>query len=167
MRKLAMTLVAVAGLFSAATVDAQTAAASASITIPELLSINVTNTTIAFAQPAFTDYDAGEIGTATTSSISTRGNVAHDVTVASNAAAFTYGGGAGPDPLKPAADLQWSTDAGTSWNGLTTLAVDVLTNLGRGQNANAATVAYKMALDETVDIPGTYSLAFTYTVVAN
>lgn len=165
MKKVAMLLVAVA-LVSATGVSAQTAAASASITIPELLSINVTNTTVGFDQPAFTDYDAGEIAANTAGSvISTRGNVVHDVTVAANAAAFTYAG-AGVDPVKPAGDLQWSKD-GVTWNALSAVAADVLTALGRGANNSAGTVTYKMLLDETVDIPGTYSLNFTYTVVAN
>ena len=166
MRKLATMLVAAAAMSVATGVEAQTtAAASASITIPTLLTIGVTNTTVAFAQPAFTDYDAGSIAAAATSVISTRGNLVHDVTVASNAAAFTWAG-TGTDPNKTAADLEWSTD-GSTWTGLTTTATDVATALGRGQNANAATVSYRMLLDEANDIPGTYSLNFTYTVVAN
>ena len=165
MRKLATMLVAVA-MAGATGASAQTAAASASITIPELLSINVSNTTVGFDQPAFTDYDAGEIlANTAASSIDTRGNVVHDVTIAANAAAFTYAG-TGTDPVKPAADLQWSKD-GSTWNALGTTAVDVLTALGRGSNTAAGTVSYKMLLDEASDIPGTYSLNFTYTVVAN
>ena len=165
MKNLAMMLVTVATL-SASGVSAQTAAASASITIPQLLSIGVTNTTVTFAQPAFTDYDAGEItATSAASVITTRGNVVHDVTVAANAAAFTWAG-TGTDPVKGAGDLQWSKD-GSTWNPLSTTATDVLTALGRGSNAAAATVNYKMLLNEANDIPGTYSLNFTYTVVAN
>lgn len=138
--------------------------ATATITIPTLLHIDVSELAITFASPTFDDFDATEIlASSAPSVIDTRGNVAHDVTIQASAATMTSTGAG----TKPAGDLQWSADAGTSWNALTTSAVDVVTALTTGSHSGAATVDYKMLLDETTDLPGTYTLQFVYTVVAN
>ncbi|HUG40066.1 MAG TPA: hypothetical protein VMM12_06265 [Longimicrobiales bacterium] len=168
MRKLATMLVGSAAVFAATGVSAQgtTAAASASITIGTLLSVSVDQPSVTFPQPTFADYDAGEIAGSVTSAVSTRGNVSHDVTIAADAAQMTYSGTETP-PAKPSTDLQWSNDGGASWFGLSTTAANVATALPQGTNPTAATVAYQILLDEANDYPGTYSLNFTYTVVAN
>lgn len=169
MRKVAL-LVMGAGLFVATGAAAQTSAnASASITIPTLLEITVTNTTVGFPAPALADFTTGSIGSNTGSSaVSTRGNVVHDVEVvtAGGVTSMTYTGTETPTPTKPVSDLEWSTD-GTNWNGLSDTPADVLTALGRGVNNNAAAVQYRMLLDLATDAPGTYDLAFVYSVVAN
>lgn len=158
-------LVVAASLGGSALEAQTTASANASITIPTLLSIDVDALAVTFDQPDFADYDAGFVQSVVTSVIDTRGNVVHDVTIEADAATMSYSAGPGPDPLKPASDLQW--DAGSGWSGLTTTAVDVVAGLARGVNAGAASVTYRILLDEAADIPGTYSLDFTYTVVAN
>lgn len=166
MRKAFLALAILAAL-SAQGVSAQNPAVSsrtgtAQITIPTLLHIDVSNLAVSFGSPTFDDFDAGLIAaTSGASVIDTRGNVVHDVTIVADAAAFT-----GPY-TKPASDLQWSIDGGTSWTSLSTTATDVATAVARGTNASVATVDYQLLLDAALDVPGTYSLDFTYTVVAN
>ncbi|NIP81165.1 MAG: hypothetical protein GWM90_18885 [Gemmatimonadetes bacterium] len=151
---------------SAAGLDAQNPAVSsrtgtATIVIPTLLHIDVTNLTVSFPSPTFDDFTAGSIAASSGGSvIDTRGNVIHDVTI--EAATANMSGPA----AKPASDLQWSTD-GSAWTGLSLTAADVATAVARGSNANVATVLYQMLLNETNDVPGTYSLDFIYTVVPN
>lgn len=166
MKKTILSLVALV-VFSAGALDAQSPAldnrtATASITIPTLLHIDVSNLTVDFPNPSFDDFDAGFVDATTDpSQIDTRGNVLHDVQIAADFASFT-----GPY-AKPAGDLRWSIDGGTSWTDLTTSTTDVATAVSRGANTNVATVNYRMRLNATDDIPGDYSLDFTYTVVAN
>lgn len=155
--------------FGAMDVSAQGASANgnASVSVPEVLSLTVTNTAIAFGNATAADIDNGFMNTSTTSTIDTRGNVLHDVTIQADAQYFTYAG-TQTDPNKPASDLSWTNDGGTSWTPLDDVsAVDVATGLARGVNAGAATIGYQLALSLAGDVPGDYSLGFTYTVVAN
>jgi hypothetical protein len=163
MKKIALTLSAALLLFGANEAVAQTVQGTATITIPTLLSIDVTNVSVTFPSPDLDDYTTGYVDMSSgTSVVSTRGNVQHDVTIAADAAAMT-----GPT-AKPASDLQWGTGgSGGGFAGLSTSAADVATGLARGTNDAVAEVTYRMLLDEAADEPGTYSLAFTYTVVAN
>ncbi|HSH46209.1 MAG TPA: hypothetical protein VK966_10150 [Longimicrobiales bacterium] len=165
MRKVVITLAMLLALGGAQELAAQVENATASIEIPELLSIGVTNTSVTFDQPAVADWDLGFIGASSgASTVSTRGNVTHRVTIEADAATMTYTG-SHTDPGKVAGDLQW--DAGSGFAGLTTGGADVVTGLTPGSHAAAAAVTYQMLLDEAQDVPGTYSLGFTYTVVAN
>ena len=162
MRKTILGLVVLMAV-SAGALSAQTSqTGTATITIPTLLQIDVTNLTVSFPSPTFADFTAGTIAPSSGASvIDTRGNVVHDVTIQASAATFT-----GPY-AKSASDLQWSTDGGSSWTGLSTTATDVATAVARGAHAGVATVDYQLALDEAADLPGSYSLDFTYTVVVN
>ena len=170
MRKLALLTMAGA-LFGASGAAAQSSVnASASITIPTVLEINVTNTTVGFPTPVLADFTTGSILSNTgSSSVSTRSNVVHDVEVvtAGGVTTMTYAGTQTPAPTKAASDLEWSTDGGSTWTGLSDTPADVLTALARGAHSNAASVDYRMLLDLATDAPGTYSLAFVYSVVAN
>jgi hypothetical protein len=164
MKRIALALVAALVLVGAEEARAQTSVqGSASITIPTLLSIDVSNTTVTFDQPDLTDYATGSIGMSSGASvIETRGNVTHRVTIEADAATMT-----GPT-AKPASALQWGTGGtGGAFTGLSTTAADVVAGLTRGTHTSAAEVSYRMVLDEAADEPGTYSLAFTYTVVSN
>ncbi|MBW3553835.1 MAG: hypothetical protein KY466_09995 [Gemmatimonadetes bacterium] len=163
MRNLAMTLSAAIAVFGASGVAAQTANMNASVTIPTLLSITVNQPGVTFGTPTFADYDAGFIGGAVSTVVDTWANVSHDVSIATTATAMSYTG-TGTDPLKAVGDLQWN--AGSGFVGLSNTAADVVSNLDPGTHASAATVTYRMLLT-TADIPGTYELGFTYTVVAN
>lgn len=152
--------------FGAMDVSAQSETGNATVTVPEVLAITVDQTTIAFPNATAGDFTTGYVDAGTQSVIDTRGNVVHDLTINANNGTFgfTPSGGAA-DPNKPASDLQWST--GSGYTGLTTSQADVATALTRGVNTGAATVSYRILLDLTADVPGDYSLGFTYTVVAN
>lgn len=159
--------VALLAVFGATGLAAQntTAGANASITIPELLHIDVSNTTVTFGTATLTNWDDGHIPASSAGSdVTTRANVVHDVTIEADAATMTTADGG----TKTAGDLQWSTD-GTTFVSLSETAADVLTALAAGANGGVArgTVTYRMLLSEETDEPGTYTLAFTYTVVAN
>jgi hypothetical protein len=165
MKKIALTLMAALVLFGAneAAAQVQTVQGNASIVIPTLLHIDVSNVTVAFPTPDLAAWDAGQVDMSSgTSVVSTRANITHRVTIEADDATMT-----GPT-AKPASDLQWGTaGTGGSFAGLTTTAADVVSGLARGTHATAAEVWYRMLIDEATDEPGTYSLAFTYTIVAN
>lgn len=165
MRKLTMALLALALPAAAA---AQSQNANATVTIPEVLAITVDQTNIAFPNVTVTDFANQYVDAGVTSTIDTRGNVVHDITIQANAASFNYAGTATPAPVKPASDLLWSNDGGSSFNAIDDVtAADVATALSQGVNAGAASVTYRIALDLATDAPGDYSLGFVYTVVAN
>lgn len=166
MKKMMLAL-ALLGPFGVTSLTAQveSVAANASITIPTLLHIDVSGTAVTFGTASLTDWNNEWIAaTGTGSEITTRANVLHDVTIEADAATMSTTDGG----TKAASDLQWSTDA-AAFTDLSETAADVLTGLARGNNGGAArgTVTYRMRLDEATDEPGTYTLAFTYTVMAN
>lgn len=165
MKKLTMTVLAMLA-FGATNVTAQATAAqtaTATVTIPSVLAINVTNTAIAF-NPTATNFAAGFVPGENASGIQTRGNVSHDLTIQANDGSFTYSGSTSPAPTKAASDLLWSTD-GTNFNSISTTQ-QALGTFNRGVNS-AATVYYRVALDYLDDAPGQYTLGFTYTITAN
>jgi hypothetical protein len=171
MKKITFLLLAVMALSGATRVSAQETV-TASITIPEVLSISVDNNTVSFPAPAEGDYDAAgsaTVGASNTTVISTRGNVLHDIEVLADNPTFSFTpSGSDADPGKDAADLEWSSDAGGNWLGLDDVTPgDVLSNLGRGVNDGAATVQYRLQSTLAGDPPGTYTLTFVYSVVAN
>lgn len=161
MRKLTMLLAGALALFGATSLSAQNA--TATVTIPTVLAINLTGNSFDF-NPTQTEFDAGVMGATGTSTLSTRGNVPHDIDITAGTNTFGYSG-TYTDPAKAASDLEWST--GSGWTGLSTTAAPVVQGLSRGVNANAATVSYQLLLSYDNDVPGTYTLNFTYTVVAN
>lgn len=138
-----------------------TASASATIDIPQVLYIEVTNTSVSFPQPTASDFNTGHVSAGVSSDLTYRGNVAHDVTISADNQYFSGGSGS-----KPATDLQWSTD-GSTWNGLTTSSSDVVTGASPGQHDSGQTVDYRMLLDYSTDSPATYTLDLTYSVVPN
>ena len=158
----AMTLFA----FGATELAAQSQTATATVTVPTILAISVTNTAIGF-NPTAADFDQTWTAGDNSSAIETRGNVTHDLTVQADNASFAYTGTATTPPTKPAGDLTWSlTETGTFTSMSSTTSQTVAAGLGLGLNA-AADVWYRVNVDYTTDVPGTYTLDFTYTVTAN
>ncbi|MEJ2678029.1 MAG: hypothetical protein P8174_03015 [Gemmatimonadota bacterium] len=165
MRKLTVTLLGAFVLFGATSLAAQTA--TATVTVPMILSISLTGNSFDFG-PTQTDFDADSMAAGGTSVLSTRGNVPHEIDITADAASFTFTQNTTypySDPSKPASDLHWST--GSGWTPLSTAATPVVQNLARGAHATAATVSYYLMLSYANDVPGTYALNFTYTVVPN
>lgn len=170
MRTTLSTLLGVIALLGASDVAAQTTAnGTATITIGQVLYINVTNTAVTFPNPTGADYAATPAAVTATSGqsvIDHAGNITHDVEIASSADFFDAINVAN-DGMKPSTHLEWSSDGGTSWTGVSTAPVDVVTAAAAGLYTGAATIDYRMLLDHTTDAPDTYTLDFTYTVVAN
>ncbi len=167
MRKGTLTMLVALALLTAADARAQqdVAHASASITIPTVISIDVQNANVAFDEPGIDEFDAGSIGASSGSSlISTRANVAHSVTIETAVAEMS--GPAGSQ--KPSSHLQWGTGgAAGAFTSLSTASADVVSGLTRGVHNDVAEVWYRMLLDAGTDEPGTYTLAFTYTAIAD
>ena len=169
MKKLTMAAVAL-WMLGAAELSAQQETATASVTIPEILAISLDNLSIAFPDATASDFETGYVTVTTGSAPDTRGNVSHDVMIRTTQASFDFTpSGSEADPSKPAADLEWSPDAGTTWTGLSQTAVSVLggATLNPGQYTDVATIEYRIKLLYSVDVPGDYSLPIQYTVVAN
>lgn len=138
-----------------------TVPATAQLTIGSILFISIDFNNVTFPTPTATEFGVGVVGANETSTLTYFGNVAHDVEIRANAAAFTP---TGSTYSKPASDLEYSVD-GTAFVPISTTAADVSTANPAG--AGSSTVDYQILLDEALDVPGTYDLGFTYTVVPN
>ena len=155
----------VAGMPAKRAMAQTTVNATATIQIPQVLYISVNETAITFNSPPVdvTDFEAGFKAADQVSTITHKGNIVHDVEIAANATDFT----ATNDPvnnIKSAADFQYSTDGGTNFTSISTSAADVVTAAPKG--AGSQQVNYQILL-AYADAPDTYTLGFTYTVVAN
>ena len=87
------------------------------------------------------------------------------VTMAAATTNFSYSGTASPTPTKAASTLQWSVNAGGSWNNTTTAGGTVLTAAGATAGTNQ-TVIFRTGLSWTADPPGTYTLTLNFTITA-
>jgi hypothetical protein len=180
-RKPLAVLVGLAAMVAAPAAAQVTVNASASITVPAVLFLGVTNTAVGFAAPTATEYDAGFIAQNTGASvISHRGNVRHDVRLWTDQATMTGSAGTfASDPVnaaKPVTDLLWSADNFTSSHPLTQAATAsaasganqvIVSQAARGVHDNAQSVSFRMNLSYANDTPGTYSINFFYTAIAN
>lgn len=165
---IAVFLLALAGAKQA---SAQTTASgSSSLTIGTVLYISVSNLTVGFPSVANTDYDNGYVIASALSQITTKGNTTHTVSIKANASTMT-GTGTGARASKPASDLQVRTrPSGGSYGslmGLTTSNQNLIVSRAAGDySASLYDVEYRMLLNWGNDTPGTYTLSFTYTIVA-
>lgn len=150
--------------FVASEADAQaTVNTTLSFTMQQRLYLDVDDDNLVFPDPTVSDLDAGYSQTVS-HNVEHRGNVDHVITVAPAAASWnapvTYVGS------KPADDLEWSNDAGTTW-----IVVSGATNVGTGVQGDASLnpdipVSWRAAID--YDEPaGGYDLTVTYTSTTN
>jgi spore coat protein U-like protein len=155
MRKTVLALALMAA-FGATALEAQTATATGnvSITINKVAHINVPSGNVNFATPGSADFAAGEIAASNSVDVQYGANAPHELQIHIDG----LGG-------KNVGDLQWSVDTGTSWTPMTTAAQPMVTAGSPG--AATTTVDFKMLLDFTTDVAGTYGGQITYTVVAN
>lgn len=151
----------------------QTRTGSASITIPEVMVFDATNTAVTFAAPTVADFDATFKAASANTVLSHRANVRHSITIQADQASFSAtnpdpatGGSANAARIKPASDLLWSTN-GTSFNALSTTAAKVVTQQGASGTATTGTVSYRIALGWSQDTPGQYVLPFRFVMFAD
>jgi len=137
-----------------------------SLTVPSLLSLTMSGFTSGTSQTlnaptAMSDFSSGNtIQIATTGpTFVVKANRAYKVQINAAAAAFS-----GTSYAKPAGDVSWSTSAGGTFNALSTTAADVST--GAATAAANGGIFYKTTYNFTQDVPGTYTLDVTYTLVA-
>lgn len=129
--------------------------------IPTVLLLDVANADPRFTSITAADFDAGyALPTNGASTLAHKGNVSHSVHIRADAGLMSGG-----DGDKPASDLQWSLDGGP-WTPLTTSNAALVPGANRGSHAGR-TVAFRLLLDFADDPPGTYTLNFTYTILAN
>ncbi len=157
---------AAAVLVAAPQASAQTTATvntTLSFTMQERLFLDVDDANLIFADPTTADLDAGYTQTVS-HNVEHRGNVDHTITVAPSAATWnvplTYVG------AKPADDLEWSNDGGTSWN-VVSAAVNVGSGVRGGFGLNPdIPVTWRAGVDYS-EPAGGYNLVVTYTSTAN
>jgi len=173
-----LTLTATTALVMSASVTLsaqQTRTGSATITIPEVMVFEATNTAVTFDAPAIADFDAAFKAASATTVLTHRANVRHSITIAADQANFTAtnpatatGGGTAnvARAAKPASELLWSTN-GTNFNGLSTTAEKVVNQTSAAASNATATVSYRVALAWSQDTPGQYVLPFRYIMFAD
>jgi hypothetical protein len=152
----------------------QTRNGTATITIPEILVFEATNTSVTFAAPTAVDFDATYKAAAATTVLTHKANVRHSITIqadqpsftATNPVPATEGGPVNQAATKPAADLLWSKN-GTDFTGLTTIAATIVSKTAASGTAATQTISYRIALAWTQDTPGTYVLPFRYVMFAD
>jgi hypothetical protein len=137
-----------------------------SLTMPSLLTLTMsgftsgTNETLN-APATMADYTSSTIQMATTGpTFQVQANRNYQVQISAAAAAFT-----GTTYAKPASDLAWSTSSGGTFTALTTTPTNVSTGTPTSLSASVG-IFYKTTYKSTSDIPGTYSLGVTFTLVA-
>lgn len=143
-------------------VNAQaTVTTTLSFTMQQRLFLDVDNDNLVFADPTIADLDAGYTQTVS-HNVEHKGNVAHTITVAPDQASWN----SPITTVKPATDLEWSNNGGTSWN-VVSAGVDVGTGVpgGFGLNPDIG-VNWRSAIRYS-EPDGAYSLTVTYTSTAN
>lgn len=163
---IAASLFGVAAQGASAQSDEETV--TAQIDIPTVLRVEVDETMIDFGTPDAEDFQQGYVEATQNNHVEHWGNVPHDLQIQAQAEFFSVSG-ASEDPEKPAADLEWSPAGEESWQGLSTAAENIVSDVGPGGFAgpNGQEISYRMLLDFEDDLPGDYELTFTYVVVPN
>ena len=139
-----------------------------SLTVPRVIQLSLGASTLSLINnnALAEDYEAGfkTAGSLTATAWADTGAV---VTMTAATANFTAPTGV----TKAASTLQASLDGGTTWTGLTTTGVTIL-SIGAGGQGNGAgggksqTIAFRTLLGYTTDPPGSYSLTINFTVTA-
>jgi len=131
----------------------------ATITIPRTVLLTMSTTTTA-ATSTIADFDNSGIDiVGPTATIN--GNRAWTLLMAATATTLTNTG-VGSRPNKPTSDITWSTAAAGTFVPLTTTSVQLAT--GTATNSTVTSLFYRVALDWTLDKPGTYSVGVTFTL---
>jgi hypothetical protein len=139
-----------------------------SMTMPSLMSLTLSGTSVTLNAPAaIGEFDnQGLVAKETTGpNFTVRSNRSYRVQVSADAATFSHTAQAGAATYnKPAGDVSWNVASG-AFTTLTTTPTDI----GSGSSTSSSapvTVGYRTAFDITKDQPGAYALAVTFTLVA-
>ena len=152
---------------NATTASTCTIPTTLSMTMPSIMELTLSATSLSLPTPqSIGDFNANGLVSlpVTGPNVDVRSNRAYRVQI-SSAANFTHQANGGGSFTKPAGELSWSVDGGTTTTAMSTTPTDILS----GSATNAATqetVTYLTAYDITRDKPGSYSLAVTFTLIA-
>lgn len=158
--RLRILLAAVVALALPMSASAQTQAATATITISSNLTLTVTELTVDFGTQDTPGAYPGDVS----SVIDHGGNVTHSVYIAADQTHFDAVNSAN-DAVVAASQMEWSID-GSVWTPLSTTPVAIISAAAPGSYDDAATVQYRITV-EIEDAPDTYTLPFTYSILAD
>lgn len=133
------------------------------VQVNSLASMSLSSTSLTYPTVAVADFNTGWIQAGTTTSITTKANVAHTVVVKAMSTNFTS---TNASASIPASDQEWSTDAGGSWSawrGLSTTNTTVVSR-SAGNYATPFSVRHRHLLAWTRSQNGTHTLGVDYAI---
>lgn len=139
---------------------------SVTMTAGRVIRLQMTAASTVLTAPTPTDFDAGFNAT-TGPTLTISSNAAWTLHIRSAATFWTATNtspGAPARTTKPAADLNWSTTAGGTFNSLTTTDVNLVT--GAATASSITTLFFRTTYAWTLDTPGNYSLAVVLTLTS-
>ncbi len=149
------------------------AEATATAVIPLLQALSLSTVMIEFDTLAEADLDLGYKEVATAQQLTIKSNSDWVISIEGNSVAWAFTPSHGdPDPMKPAAELEWKssstdpkvTSTNASYTGLSLTASQVAAG-DRGSSI-VIDMDVRMLVGFADDPPGSYSIAVTYTVTA-
>ena len=168
--KLPFICCALSALCGSSLLLAQTKQVTVNATVPEMMNLTVDVTTVSFVFAA-ADYET-TTGIATKSvagatKFSINANRTWKLTAQAGNTTFTFLPTA-TDPKKPSSDLSIRTGSAAyaPFSGVLALPVANGGRGGFGAAGNVVSVDYQMTSDLSKDLPGSYALTLTYTLVA-
>lgn len=143
-----------------------TVATTSTITVPTILKMTIGAGTTSFGTLTVADYTLGRKDVAGPA-VTVKANQAWRVQISSAAVNWTA---VNSDPLNPArttkprADLLWGPSVGGSFTAMSATA----TQIGSGSGTGGTTIplAFRSLWNYTLDTPGSYSIAVTFTLLS-
>jgi hypothetical protein len=142
-----------------------------SVTVPSILSLDLSFVTQTLTSPQATDYSSGGAASiADNGPLATvKANRNWSLSINAQSASFTYTGAASPAPVKPVGDLKWSSvgplaacGTATGFASLTGSGVPITS--GGPTNNTTRKLCYVTGYTLTGDPAGSYALTIVYTV---
>lgn len=133
------------------------------VTIPDLMKMTFDKDSTTLTAPVLTDFGTDSTATITNLAalnVTVQSNRKYQITLAANAANFSAPAGV----TKPAGDLSWTTNGGTSWTAVTTSAANIVGSTQNPTFGRSATVGWQTKWHFVNDQSGAYSLIMTFTL---
>lgn len=133
------------------------------VTIPDLMQMTFDKDSTSLTAPAIGDFGADSTATKNDLSalnITVKSNRKYQVTIAANSANWSAPAGV----TKPAGDLSWTTDGGSSWTAVSTSAGNLYGATQNSTFGRSLTVGWQTKWHFVNDLSGAYSLVMTFTL---
>lgn len=140
--------------------------AAASLTVPTVIRLTIPTGSTPFGTVTMTDFDNGYAQIAGPT-ITVKANQAWRVQLSSPATFWTAGTTDIGNPAratKPIADLQWASLTGGPYFGTTSVGVQI--GGGNGTGGTVVPLFFRSLWDYSLDTPGNYSVAVTFTFLS-